>query len=553
MACRRWLVALALGVLASVPTLAAVPGMAGTDGVAASFEIDASEAALSQPDGTLLYSWGYGCTHGAQASPLFLPANWTSPAQGGAGAAVARTPNCPLMQVPGPTMIVPEGTVVTVTLTNNLPVAAGSTSIVFTGFAVTASVPAAASQPATCQAPAQAAVTGPNALEATHGCAVTYTFKAGKPGTYAYYSGTQADLQIDMGLFGALIVLPGPAAAAAGGCQAGPYSLAATAYDNIYTCYDREYLFQLSEASMAIHDGAQAQVLACAAALAAGTATICPPISVPTEPYRPDFFLVNGRSLPDDLAAHYLENTVHQPYNANPHMHPGENILVRIIGQGRIQHPWHIHGNHERAIARDGNLIVAQADVVASPPVDPLFQRPGGPVLFTVSSVSGQSIDGIFNWTGKGLNWDVYGHSHNVITPATGSAAAVPFPVGPTPSVNGVASNGDPDPCIPDANGFDRSTHEWCADHNKPIPVTPPDPLVVANGQWYGGTPYLGLQSTSPNPLPPTGVSLNSDAGYAYMWHSHDEREITTRNVFPGGLMTMLIIDPPTAEIDETQ
>jgi FtsP/CotA-like multicopper oxidase with cupredoxin domain len=235
--------------------------------------------------------------------------------------------------------------------------------------------------------------------------------------------------------------------------------------------------------------------------------------------------MINGRSMPDDFDPHYVQSVPHQPYNGNPHMHPGENMLVRIIGQGRIQHPFHIHGNHERAIARDGNLIVAQADVAGGVPA--LNQRLGGPVLFTISSVSGQSIDGIFNWTGKGLNWDVYGH-------APGDTSAC------------YAGNID-------ANGFDKTTKEWCADHGKPIPVTTPDPIVVANGQWYGGTPFLGLQSASPNPLPPTGARLNGDAGYAYMWHSHDEREITTRNVFPGGLMTMLIIDPPSSPIDETQ
>jgi hypothetical protein len=482
---------------------AAVPGINSTTGVAGNFNIVASDEYTSHPDGTMLYSWGYGCA--AASTPAFLPALWPNPGNS--------PPNCPLMQVPGPTMIVAEGTLVTVTLTNNLPVAAGNTSIIFTGFPVTAS----------------GGVAGTAAQEAVHGGTVTYTFTASKPGTYAYYSGSQADVQIDMGLYGALIVLPNAASAdaavAAGNhCVQGSYSLAATAYDNIYTCYDREYLFQIAESSLAVHQGALDQVNACKAALVANAKATCPPISVPTEPYRPDFFMINGRSMPDDMDANYMQHVPHQPYNSNPHMHPGENMLVRIIGQGRIQHPFHIHGNHERAIARDGNVLVAAADVAAAVPVAPLYQRISGPVLFTISTVSGQSIDGIFNWTGKGLNWDVYGHV-----------------------------TGDGSTCTPDANGFDTLTHEWCADHDKPMPVTPPDPIVVANGQWYGGTPYLGLQSASPSPLPPTGSRLNGDAGYAYMWHSHDEREITTRNVFPGGLMTMLIIDPPGAVIDETQ
>jgi len=37
---------------------------------------------------------------------------------------------------------------------------------------------------------------------------VTYTFTASSPGTHSYYSGTQGDLQIEMGLYGAIIVIP---------------------------------------------------------------------------------------------------------------------------------------------------------------------------------------------------------------------------------------------------------------------------------------------------------------------------------------------------------
>jgi hypothetical protein len=36
------------------------------------------------------------------------------------------------------------------------------------------------------------------------------------------------------------------------------------------------------------------------------------------------------------------------------------------------------------------------------------------------------------------------------------------------------------------------------------------------------------------------------------MWHSHNEREITTSNVFPGGMMMMMLVDPRSFAIDET-
>ena len=37
---------------------------------------------------------------------------------------------------------------------------------------------------------------------------MTYTFTATTPGTRAYYSGTQGDLQVEMGMYGAIIVVP---------------------------------------------------------------------------------------------------------------------------------------------------------------------------------------------------------------------------------------------------------------------------------------------------------------------------------------------------------
>ena len=485
-----------LAVLATTCLLCAATAQAAVTGITGpTFNLTASADFTSQPDGAMIYTWGYGCT-GAPTG--FAPARPTG-AQGPA-------PTCPLMQLPGPTLIVTEGQTVTVTLTNALPPAAGNTSIVFPGFQVTATggVPGAMVQEAV-----------PASTTNLTGSPVTYTFTAGKPGTYAYYSGTQPELQIEMGLYGATVVVP---SAAQTGCAQGPYSLAANAYDHAATCYDREYLFQFSEMNSRIHQQAQAQVAACAVGP-------CPQIMVTTEPYRPNYFLVNGRSMPDDMDTPYSMAYAHQHYNGNPHIHPGEKLLMRVVGQGRWQHPFHFHGNHARVLARDGNLIVSQTDAT----------KLAGPLLFTIPTVSGQTVDAVFSWTGKGLNWDVYNHKV-----------------------------GDRSTCVPDANGYhsvktDSNYGEWCADHLKPIPITPPDPQIVANGAWYAGTPYLGIQTSNSGfnstPLPPGTLNFNggnTEAGYAYMWHSHNEREITTNDVFPGGMMMMLIIDPYTWNIDES-
>jgi FtsP/CotA-like multicopper oxidase with cupredoxin domain len=251
------------------------------------------------------------------------------------------------------------------------------------------------------------------------------------------------------------------------------------------------------------------------------------------EPYRPNYYMVNGRSMPDDMDTAYSVSFPNQPYNGNPHMHPGELVLMRVVGQGHWQHPFHFHGNHARVLARDANLLLSQTS-----------NKLAGPLLFTIATVSGQTVDAIFTWTGQGLNWDVYGMDSSGHTckgkDAFDSAGRNKFT---TP-----ASNYDPT-----SVGFDAATHEYCLDHGKPIPITPPDPSIVVNGQWYGGTPYIGLQSANATPEAPGTLNQNPQAGYAYMWHSHNEREITTNDVFPGGMMMMLLIDPAAWTIDETQ
>ena len=511
------LLAAASALLLATAARAAAPGITGP-----AFTLTAQPAYITQPDGKMVYSWGYGCD-GAPA--------------GYAPAAISGR-FCNAMQVPGPTLIVREGDTVSVTLRNDLPASAGNTSILFPGFTLTSTCPAGQQGLLTC--------------EAAPGGTVTYTFVASSPGTRAYYSGTQGDLQVEMGLYGAIIVLPSsPPASCDAGVQGtnalarqnfgeSDFRLAHAAYDHPRTCYDREYLFQFSEIDPNIHLQADAQVAAC------GTTVGCR-LSVVTEPYHPAYFMINGRSMPDDMDPNYAPQYPHQPYNGNPHMHPGELTLLRVIGQGRWQHPFHEHGNHVRVLARDGNLILSSTD-----PSDPNL---AGPLLFTTTTTPGLAMDGIFYWTGKGLNWDPYGHNPGSADPIAKL------------------------PCAPDANGYNTggtaytqvNYYEWCQDHNKPLeakpfgdvagngPATLPDPNLFAQGPWYGGSPYLGPNATAravgSTPIPPFGTVANSptsEAGFAFMWHSHNEREITTNNIFPGGMLMMMLVDSREFVIDES-
>ncbi|MBV8294198.1 MAG: multicopper oxidase domain-containing protein [Mycobacterium sp.] len=600
---------------------AAVPGIGMTTGTSVTFNLQANQGYNSQPDGVQLYSWGYGCASGY--TPNFLPPSFATAGvpQFCPGSAATAGISPANMQMPGPTLIVPENATVTVTLTNNLPVAAGNTSIVFAGIPTTSS----------CTGTTPVGTQGLLACEAPPGGTVTYTLNTtGKAGTHAYYSGTQGDLQIEMGMYGAIVVIPAtpgvaPAALglpAAATPQCAPlghpltggleYRHAVAAYDHPATCYDREYLWQWGEMDPRIHSQAETQVRATGVNTtmsSAGTnGGTCPTgtlasrgcLMVFTEPYHPAYFTINGRSMPDDMDPDYAPNYPAQPYNGNPHMHPLEQILIRTIGQGRWEHPFHEHGQHVRILARDGNLILSQTDPT----------KLAGLMMFNTDTWPGQAFDGIFYWSGRGVNWDLYGHSPS--TPAgqrtacTGSSSNYTPPVGNVLQPFGQSASaplGCNPECIPDANGYFTAASgpvgsatsavapmfggppnyalsnpttaslnygEWCADHNHPLeanpayavgaggPMTLPDPLVFTNGLWYNGTPYLGpdavARSRGATPLPPGGALQNppAESGIAFIWHSHNERELTTDDVFPGGQFMMMLVDPPVWYIDET-
>ncbi len=183
--------------------------------------------------------------------------------------------------------------------------------------------------------------------------------------------------------------------------------------------------------------------------------------------------------------------------------------------------------------------------------------------MFNTDTTPGQAFDGIFYFTGRGLNWDPYGHHPGDTTDPLASL-----------------------PCTPDANGYNTGDptainyFEWCQDHNKPVQVNPfgdvaaggpatlPDPNILTNGAWYGGTPYLGpdasLRATAPacagtanagcTTLLPSNTHANpaNERGWAFMWHSHNEREITTNNIFPGGMLMMMLVDSREFVIDES-
>ena len=42
---------------------------------------------------------------------------------------------------------------------------------------------------------------------------------------------------------------------------------------------------------------------------------------------------------------------------------------------------------------------------------------------------------------------------------------------------------------------------------------------------------------------------FNANAGFFFMQHSHSEKELTNFDIFPGGMATFLIVEPPSAPV----
>ncbi|MEV8631729.1 multicopper oxidase domain-containing protein [Streptosporangium sp. NPDC051023] len=287
-----------------------------------SFDLTARSGYIETPDGNSVLMWSY------------------APAQGG-------------FQSPGPVLCVEQGDEVTVRLHNDL---AEPVSIVF---------------------PGQLAVGGTGApgllaKEAPAGGDATYTFTAGRPGTYVYESGSDPSKQVEMGLYGALVVRPA-------GHPDYAYD-AATRFDP-----KREYLMLLSDIDPDLHHAVET----------GGTYDFTT--------LRNRYFAINGRQFPDTLQNNGVSWLPAQPYGAlvrvKSYDATGNPLpaLIRMANVGALNHPFHPHGNHVRQIAQDGR---------------PLRTPDGGDATgehFGRTVASGQTQDFLFTWKDQD-SWDSQGN-----------------------------------------------------------------------------------------------------------------------------------------------
>jgi len=270
--------------LASAPTLAA------------EYWLKAETLNLQMSDTTVVPMWGFAACDAA----------WT----------------CSDPTVPGPTLDIPAGDTsgLIVHLRNTLP---EPVSLVINGQATSAS-------PAGTAPVWTDGTTGPRTSrtqrvrsfthEASPSGDADYFWPTIKPGTYLYQSGTHPQVQVQMGLYGAMT---------SDGAISGSYAGSAS--------YDRALTLLFSEIDPALH-----------AAVGGGTYGTYDAENKPLGPtstldYNPKFFLINGKSfVPGDPP---LATVL-----------AGERLLFRFINAGLRTRVPVITSGQFRVIAEDGNL-----------------------------------------------------------------------------------------------------------------------------------------------------------------------------------------------------
>ena len=344
---------------ANGPDIGIVCTTGTANGNAKSFEMTTDHDYINLPDGNTVYMYGYKMV-GAH------------------------------FQHPSPVLCVNEGDTVTISLTNTLkrPV-----SMVFPGQTeVQANGAPATPEFAT---PGDATtLTSLTQSAPANGGTVTYSFTADHPGTFLYESGTDPDVQVRMGLFGALVVRPTAGADHANNRPDSQFTTVANSPQaagcgpTTYVCgganNTEEFMVLLSEIDPYLNqaiervDGNRSS-------------------NYSLDNYHPRYWLVNGRGFPDSIADNNASWLPNQPYGALAEVRPSDapgipplghpyGGLARYLNVGTETYPFHPHGNNGKVIARDGNPLEGAGGADLS------YEK------FAIDIGPGQTYDVLFRW-----------------------------------------------------------------------------------------------------------------------------------------------------------
>jgi FtsP/CotA-like multicopper oxidase with cupredoxin domain len=336
-----------------------------------------------------------------------------------------------------------------------------------------------------------------------------YSFVATNPGTYLYQSGTRQTLEVEMGLYGALVVRPSHVGTLGTCSSTGVPSGPSYAYDATRTAFDpcRENLILMSEIDPDIHEQVDNLVNNSATPVA---------INPDFTNRHPRYWVVNGRSFPDVIYANFVQWLPNQPYGGLVRVQPQDQTcnlatgvpnvpagcapaMIRYVNAGFDNHPFHPHGNDMLVIGRDARLL----------------QGPNGEDTsfkdFARVVGAGQTYDLMFRWL---LNCN---------------------------------------PLVPGYNGQDfhpdSGTHvcdQAVGPISNAVPVLPNYKNVEFkdNDVFYSGNAYLGYKGTLT-----LGVTTQNVCGeYYFPWHSHALNEFVNFDALFGGLATLVRVDPPPGQ-----
>jgi FtsP/CotA-like multicopper oxidase with cupredoxin domain len=298
-------------------------------------------------NGEVITLWGYSqCTNGAFTT-------------------------CGVATVPGPTLSATAGDTLNIHVQNNLSGPfTEPTSVVIPG------------QPASLVPTWTDNTTGNRGADLTKrvrsfiaetavGAIHTYTFTPVAAGTYLYQSGTHPAVQVQMGLYGTLIVRPAGA----------PNQ----AYGNPSTAFNAEVTLLFSEIDPELHYSIESGNY--------GTpqpAVPAPPVRgnrTSTVEYQPKYFLING--------APYSPGVLPIPAGT-----PGQRVLLRFLNAGLLEKTPTMQVPYMTVIAQDGNLL------------------PYSKQQYSVLLPAGKTIDAIITTGGAGYI-PVFDRSLNLTSGAT--------------------------------------------------------------------------------------------------------------------------------------
>jgi len=258
-----------------------------------------------------------------------------------------------------------------------------------------------------------------NSTDKGAGNVIVYMFSPQYPGSYMYHCHQEADIHVQMGMYGALVVYRAADAAAATGPGRGKGG-------KLWGwSYDRDYVLLLSEIDVRQHTSEE------------GTSDPFNPVD-----YKPQYWFINGLSFP---------NTIHAGIDwttwiaAHPNYDPfiqgsvsrGDRVLIRLINMGFETQPMHMHGFHGKILGSD-----QRAWPWANNPLLPQFGQ--GMEKQTVTIGSGETYEWLIDFSQQRVQGTYAAGTQSRYDPNTKlpvlntqtSQPAIPVPPGDDPKAN---------------------------------------------------------------------------------------------------------------------